>query len=207
MQYQVNPTDQTRENGQKPPFWLFGSFKNAFLMIFEWSSMMHIMAKLLRPFSIMKICNMKSIRVTKPKIWTPKWMDHSKQPTRRTKKNSKKSTRNFPNVQFSQGFHQKSEFLFYTVKCDHSRLRFPSKCARSWKTLKNCCFWHCIVIIEWFRFFPGNPAVWVFLPYHPLTSYQVSSKSLQRFSGSSVHRRTDGQTNIPRPDLNWSWEL
>ena len=195
MQYQVDLTDQTPENGQKPLFWAFGSFKNAFLislndpswpgnigeswktfssiticniksiqqtklkkmaknlffglfdhskkhfcglrmilhdmvtlpkvgkhlvlsqsaissrsnrpnsrkrpktsflalwiiqkcifLIFEWSSMSHIMAKLLRPFSIIKICNMKSIRVTKPMIWTQKWMDHSKQPTRRTEK-------------------------------------------------------------------------------------------------------------------------
>ena len=31
MQYQVDPTDQTQENGQKPHFWPFGSFKNAFL--------------------------------------------------------------------------------------------------------------------------------------------------------------------------------
>ena len=29
MQYQVEPTDQTQENGQKPHFWHFGSFKNA----------------------------------------------------------------------------------------------------------------------------------------------------------------------------------
>ena len=29
MQYQVNPTDLSSENGQKPLFWLFGSFKNA----------------------------------------------------------------------------------------------------------------------------------------------------------------------------------
>ena len=27
MQYQVDPTDQTPENDQKPLFWLFGSFK------------------------------------------------------------------------------------------------------------------------------------------------------------------------------------
>ena len=138
MQYQVEPTDQTQENDQKPHFgtldhskmlpgdfwmilhdlvvlpnvgkhivlssyaissrsinpksrkprfWHFGSFKRAFFVIFEWSSMTRIMAKLLRPFSIMRICNMKSIRVTKPKIWTQKWMDHSKQPTRRTPKN------------------------------------------------------------------------------------------------------------------------
>ena len=30
MQYQVDPTDQTQENGRKPHFWLFGSFKNDF---------------------------------------------------------------------------------------------------------------------------------------------------------------------------------
>ena len=28
MHYEVNPTDQTPENGQKPIFWLFGSFKH-----------------------------------------------------------------------------------------------------------------------------------------------------------------------------------
>ena len=31
MQYQVDPTDQTEENGQKPHFWPFGSFKNGYL--------------------------------------------------------------------------------------------------------------------------------------------------------------------------------
>ena len=30
MQYGVNPMLQTRENGPKPRFWLFGSFKKAF---------------------------------------------------------------------------------------------------------------------------------------------------------------------------------
>ena len=31
MQYQLNPMNQTQEIGQKPHFWLFGSFKKAFL--------------------------------------------------------------------------------------------------------------------------------------------------------------------------------
>ena len=30
MQYQVDPTDQTQENGQKTLFWIFGSFKMHF---------------------------------------------------------------------------------------------------------------------------------------------------------------------------------
>ena len=195
MQYQVDPTDQTPENGQKPLFWLFGSFKSAFLwflndpswpgeaaeswktfytiticniksiqqtkvqkiaknlifgsldhskmhlcdiwmilhdlvmlsnagkhlflshyaissrfktrnsrkwpktpflalwiiqkcifLLFEWSSMSHIMTKLLTPFSIVKICNIKLIRWTKLKKMANNWMDHSKRPTRRTEK-------------------------------------------------------------------------------------------------------------------------
>ena len=33
MHYQVDPTEQTTENDQKPLFWRFGSFKNAFLQL------------------------------------------------------------------------------------------------------------------------------------------------------------------------------
>ena len=33
MQYQVDPRDQTPDIGQNPPFWHFGSFKNAFLWL------------------------------------------------------------------------------------------------------------------------------------------------------------------------------
>ena len=121
------------------------------------------------------------------------------------KKNSQKSTRIFPDVQFSRGFHRKSEFSFYTVKSDHSRLRFPSKSAQSWKTLKNGCFWHCIVIIEWYRFFPGNPAVSVFLLYQCVTP----CKKLEPTYGWKYHNfwtdtRTDTLT-ISAVGLNWSW--
>ena len=30
MQYKVDPKEKTQENGQKPLFWVFGPFKNAF---------------------------------------------------------------------------------------------------------------------------------------------------------------------------------
>ena len=63
-QYEVDPTNQRSENGRKPLFWPFGSFKNAYFVTFEWSSMSDMIAKLLRPFSTIKICNMKSIRWT-----------------------------------------------------------------------------------------------------------------------------------------------
>ena len=35
MQYQVNPMPQTQEKHQKPRFWLFGSFKETFLWLFN----------------------------------------------------------------------------------------------------------------------------------------------------------------------------
>ncbi len=174
MQDQVNPTDQTRENGQKPPFWLFGSFKNAFLMIFEWSSMMHIMAKLLRPFSING-------------SFKTAYASHGK--------NSKKLTRNFLDVRFSRGFHRKSEFSFYTVKCDHSRLRFPSKCAQSWKTLKKGCFWPYIANFWMIQIFPGKTAVYVSCPYSKEHSCKKAKKSLARFSVTFPDGRTDGLTD------------
>ena len=64
MQYQVDPTDQTPENGQKPYFWIFGSFKNAFVT-FEWSSTSSMTAKLLIPFSIIIIWTIRQIEATK----------------------------------------------------------------------------------------------------------------------------------------------
>ena len=57
-----------RPNSRKRPkpsvlaLWII---QKCIFVIFEWSSMSHIMAKLLRPFSIIKICNIKSIQQTK----------------------------------------------------------------------------------------------------------------------------------------------
>ena len=111
-------------------------------------------------------------------------------------------------MRFSRWFHWKSKFSFSTLKSDHQWHRFPSKCAQSWKTLKNACFWHCIVIIEWSRFFPGNPAVSLFFLYHPLTWCKKAKKSSAWFSAKIEHGRTDGRTDrILGLGLNWSWEL
>ena len=140
MQYQVDPTDQTPENGQKPLFWLSGSFKNAFFVIFEWSSTTHIMAKLLRPFSIMKICNMKSIRVTKPKIWTQKWMDHSKQPTRRTKKILKNQPEFSRTCGFRGDFTESLNFHFTVSKVTIPDLDFRQNPLKVEKPLKMAVF-------------------------------------------------------------------
>ena len=53
---------------------------------FEWSNMSHISAKLSRPFSVIKICNIKLIWRTKLDKMADNWMDHSKRPTRCRKK-------------------------------------------------------------------------------------------------------------------------
>ena len=82
MQKQVNPINQTQENGQKPHFWLFGSFKRGNLVTFEWSNSGYMMALSSPSFSSIKICNIKSILYTKLKKMAKNlifgYLDHSK---------------------------------------------------------------------------------------------------------------------------------
>ena len=61
MQYQVDTRDQTPENGQKPLFWLFGSFKNAFLRLLNDPSRPSNLTESWKTFSTIIICNIKSI--------------------------------------------------------------------------------------------------------------------------------------------------
>ena len=62
MQYQVDLTDQTPENGQKPLFGPFGSFKNAFLCLLNDPPWPGSVADCWKTFSSIKICNIKSIQ-------------------------------------------------------------------------------------------------------------------------------------------------
>ena len=82
MQYQVDPIDQTAENGQKPQFWLFRSFQNAFLWFLNDPLRPGNIAECWRTFSSIKICNMKSIGRTKVKKMAKNlifgYLDHSK---------------------------------------------------------------------------------------------------------------------------------
>ena len=65
----------------KPSFMDLWIIQKCIFLIFEWSSMSHIIAKLLRPFSIIKICNIKLIRWTKLKKmannWITGWIIHN----------------------------------------------------------------------------------------------------------------------------------
>ena len=82
MQYQVDPTDQTQENGQTPHFWPFGSFKNGYLRSLNDPSWFGDVAECLKTFSTITLCNIKSIQQTKlqkrAKILFFGSLDHSK---------------------------------------------------------------------------------------------------------------------------------
>ena len=55
---------------------------------------------------------------------------------------------------------------------------------------KKCQKWHLFVIIEWTRFFSGNPALWVTLYYRYLTCDQKLEKSLERLLVTWINGRT-----------------
>ena len=82
MRYQVDPTDQTQENGQKPRFLLFWSFKNIFLWFLNDPSWPSRVGTCCRIFSTTTICKIKSIRQTKLKKMAKNLffgtLDHSK---------------------------------------------------------------------------------------------------------------------------------
>ena len=149
----------SRSNRPKSRKWPKTSFlalwiiQKCIFLIFEWSSMSHIMAKLLRPFSIVKICNIKLIRWTKLKKMANNWMDHSKRPTRRTKKNLKRQPEFFRTCGFRGVL--KKRLLYHKIGLSENSLpRFSVKIRSK---LKKGCFWHCIAIIEWSRIFPDKP--------------------------------------------------
>ena len=142
-----------RPNSRKWPktsFLALWIIQKCIFLIFEWSSMSHIMAKLLRPFSIVKICNIKLIRWTKLKKMANNWMDHSKRPTRRTKKILK----SLPGFFRTCGFRGvlKKRLLYYNIELSENSLgRFSVKLRPK---SKKAHFWHVFVIFEWSRFFP-----------------------------------------------------
>ena len=170
-QYAIS-SRSNRPNSRKWPktsFLALWIIQKCIFLIFEWSIMSHIMTKLLTPFSIVKICNIKVIRWTKLKKMANNWMDHSKRPTRRTEKILKNDTEIFLTCGF-RGVLKKRLF-YHNIGLSENSVRQFSVKIRS--KSKNGCFRHCIVIIEWSRFFPGNPAVSPFLIHPPLTSDQV----------------------------------
>ena len=64
MQYQVHPTDLSLENDQNPPFWHFGSFKNAFWGFLNDPSWPGSVAECWKTYSSIKISNIKWFQQT-----------------------------------------------------------------------------------------------------------------------------------------------
>ena len=71
----------------------------------------------------------------------------------------------------------------------------PGKIKKFYKKLKNCQKIHVFVIIEWSGFFPGNPALSVFLVYYCLTSCQKSWNSNDGKYDNFDYTHTDTHTH------------
>ena len=195
-----------RPNSRKWPktsFLALWIIQKCIFLIFEWSSMSHIMAKLLRPFSIVKICNIKLIRWTKLKKMANNWMDHSKRPTRRTKKNLKRQPEFFRTCGFRGVL--KKRLLYHKIGLSENSLpRFSVKIRSK---LKNGCFWPYIADYWMIQIFPGKTAVYVSCPYSKEHSCKKAKKSLAQLSRKIRYVNRPGlKPNIPRPDLHWSGE-
>ena len=126
-----------------------------FFMVFEWSSMWYMVTKLLRTFSIIKVCNIKLIRWPKVQKTAYSWMDHSKQPVRRTKKILKNQQEFFRTC----GFHRvlKKRLLYHNIVLSENSLQPFS--VKIWPKSKKGHFWHVFVIFEWSGIFLEKTAV------------------------------------------------
>ena len=98
------------------------------------------MTKLLTPFSIVKICNIKVIRWTKLKKMANNWMDHSKRPTRRTKKILKNEPEIFWTCGFRGDFTKSLNFHFTSSKVTIPDLDFRQNPLKFEKPLKRAIF-------------------------------------------------------------------
>ena len=180
---------QTQENGQKPGFWLFGSFKTAFFVDFEWSSMGDTMANSCAPFSSIKICNIESIRCPKREKLAETHMDHSKGPKRVDASHGKlfkKITGTFPDMRFSRWYSQNivvSSKIF-------SRKLLPTVFHQNLIKVKKGPFLARFRDYWMIRIFPGKTAVYVSCPYGKERSCKKSEKSLGRFSRNLTDQLT-----------------
>ena len=173
MRYGVNPMHQTRENGPKPRFWLFGSFKKAFFwflndpawVVWKPNRAHHLV---LSKYAISSRSDAPNSRNWPKPIWIIQKGRNAY--TRRTENFFK----NQPDFSRTCGFRGK-----FTESLNFQNIHFKS--TNQWQTFrqksKKCHFWHVFVIIEWSRFFLGNPALLLRPTHCPLSSCQVFWKS------------------------------
>ena len=153
--------------------------------------MSHIITKLLRPFSIIKICNIKLIQWNNLEIMDNNWMDHSKRPTRRTKK-ILKNQQEFSRTCSFRGVLKKRLLYHNIVLSENSWGRFSVKI---WSKSKKAHFWHVFVIFEWSGIFSENRAVPVSSHYRYVSSCKKAKKSLEPFPRCQPDQQTDRRTD------------
>ena len=140
MQYQVDPTDQSPENGQKPLFWLFGSFKNEILWFLNdpayaisWPNRQDHLV--LSKYAIPSWPDGPNLRK-----WPTPLLVVPLQPTRRTKK-ILKSQREFSRTCGFRGVVPERLFYHNIMLSENSLLRFSVKIRPKLKNLKKGHFW------------------------------------------------------------------
>ena len=125
MQYQVHPMCRTLENVQKPLFLGLWIIQKCISTTFEWSRISDTMAKSFRPFSRIKICNIKLTRWTKLEKMANSTPGGAPAAYASHEKFSQKSTRIFPDMQFSRGSPKKA-LLSYLGLPDSCRWLFSA---------------------------------------------------------------------------------
>ena len=176
MQYQVNRMHQTQEKVQKPHFWLFGSFKKAFFWFLNdptwviWCP--HRAQHLVLPqYAISSRSDVRNSRNWPKSTWIIQKGRNAY--TRRTEiffKNQQKFSRT---CGFRREFPESLNFQYSKVPRKSVCVILRNNRSKS----KKGHFWHVFVIIEWSRFFLGNPALSRHPTHCPLSSCQVFWKS------------------------------
>ena len=160
MQYQIDLVLQTRDNDQNP-FWIIQKLqkpRRPFIMN-HWSS-------------VADFFRVSSPQVSLSTSKRPSWSDmyflssgsFNMIQNRKNYVNQGRSrliiswTKLFPDMRFSQGVQKRAQVSEYQIIFSYEFLHFLQK-------IKNCQKCHVFVIIEWSRFFPGNPALSVSFSY------------------------------------------
>ena len=116
------------------------------------------------------------------------------------------------NRNFVDEYLENGSFFWHAVFAGSSEM-FPSRFWPSFiqilsivfeKKSKNRRFDHIFALYGWSRVFLQNRASSHFTQYQCLTSCKKSEKSLEPFSGKSVHYQP---TNNSKSNLNWRWEI
>ena len=141
-QYAIS-SRSNRPNSRKWPktsFLALWIIQKCIFLIFEWSSISDIMAKLLTPFSFIKICNIKLTGWSKLEKMANSTPGGALQPTRRTE-NFLKNQRDFSRTCGFRGVVPERIFYHNIMLSENSLGQFSVKIRPKLKNLKKGHFW------------------------------------------------------------------